>query len=465
MTDVVERLRAANPAPDCLPPPIDDVWRKVAAGGGQQLADAGSPARRAIAALRPAIGGLMMAISAVTTVAIVVLALVLLGHNRSPSTTRPNAPPAPSSTKPLLDMLRVLRRPQTKADLDLGPELSSYLGKPLSVWGSADPSLVRLAAVTRMAGELFLIPVLPPTRRAIAKFPAPLRARARELEHEGNGATLGVFGSAAGGYGGCCLTSAQIEAGDGWLTGGRGGLNYLFIVVPDGVSKVAVRPPAASRNDLPAARTSVRNNLVVFIFSRPLENPGEITWYGPSGKIIKPTGTGASGTANSYGPRLPVNQVRSIPRELAAAFAVFRRPATPSDAIPAPERASLERGPLLTRSGLNPRLSRRVGDAQNPAYIVVGNGGLGLVYGVYGFTYVSNRSAVRGELLSESFLPGYPEVVTGLVPDGVRYVTFKFVGGGSQTFAVHDNIYQARLIRNATTMSFTSPSGRISVAL
>lgn len=29
MMDVLERLRAANPVLDCLPPPIDGVWKRV----------------------------------------------------------------------------------------------------------------------------------------------------------------------------------------------------------------------------------------------------------------------------------------------------------------------------------------------------------------------------------------------------------------------------------------------------
>ena len=29
MSDVIDRLRAANPVPDCPPPPIEQLWRRV----------------------------------------------------------------------------------------------------------------------------------------------------------------------------------------------------------------------------------------------------------------------------------------------------------------------------------------------------------------------------------------------------------------------------------------------------
>lgn len=66
---------------------------------------------------------------------------------------------------------------------------------------------------------------------------------------------------------------------------------------------------------------------------------------------------------------------------------------------------------------------------------------------------------------TESFRPGAPEVVTGVVPDGVRNVTFELTGGGTETARVQDNLYRARLRRHATTMTFVGPAGRVSVNL
>lgn len=47
MTDLIERLRAVNPVPDCEPPPIDDVWRKLDALDGSGAAASPDASRRA----------------------------------------------------------------------------------------------------------------------------------------------------------------------------------------------------------------------------------------------------------------------------------------------------------------------------------------------------------------------------------------------------------------------------------
>src|ERR1039458_7490336 len=154
----------------------------------------------------------------------------------------------------------------------------------------------------------------------------------------------------------------------------------------------------------------------------------------------------------------------SIPNDLQQAFRAFRRPASPADALPAAVRAELSRA---ERSWINPRLARRVGGTQTPAFVVSANSSLCLVLAP-GFSCISQAGAISGRLLTESFNVSrrkYPEVVTGLVPDGVRSVAFTLVGGGSKTVLVHDNVYQAHLTRRATTMSFTSSSGLVSVHL
>jgi hypothetical protein len=55
--------------------------------------------------------------------------------------------------------------------------------------------------------------------------------------------------------------------------------------------------------------------------------------------------------------------VQSIQPGLSAWFGVFRRPASPSDKLPAAKAAQFSRGPS---SGVNPRLARRVGSTQPP---------------------------------------------------------------------------------------------------
>jgi hypothetical protein len=145
-------------------------------------------------------------------------------------------------------------------------------------------------------------------------------------------------------------------------------------------------------------------------------------------------------------------------------FAVFRRTANPADALPVALADSFMRGPEADL-GLNPTLARRIGDRQHPAYLVPGKDGIGLYSAAGGGTYVPYADAIDGKLLAESFRPGTPEVVTGVVPDGVPKVTFELTGGGTQTVRVQDNLYQARLHHHATTMTFVGPAGRVSVNL
>jgi len=100
-----------------------------------------------------------------------------------------------------------------------------------------------------------------------------------------------------------------------------------------------------------------------------------------------------------------------------------------------------------------------------PVFVVPGDRTTCLVIG-YGWTCVSTEGAVAGQLLSESFAArSGPEVITGLVPDGVGRVTFKLVGGTTETVAVHLNVYRAHLTRRARTMTFTSALRTVSVTL
>ena len=82
MTDVIERLRAANPVADCPPPPIEDVWRRVETDYGRPLTG-GLPARGLSIARRPSFGGFISAIAALTAVGIAAAAIALLGHGRT----------------------------------------------------------------------------------------------------------------------------------------------------------------------------------------------------------------------------------------------------------------------------------------------------------------------------------------------------------------------------------------------
>jgi thiol-disulfide isomerase/thioredoxin len=110
MTDVIERLRAANPVPACPPPPIEDVWRRLDADPrpSTRLRSACSPTRVSIATRLPSIGGVTAAISTVMSIAVAAVAITLLGHSATRLKT-----PSESRTSPLAS-------PQTQAGRRLG---------------------------------------------------------------------------------------------------------------------------------------------------------------------------------------------------------------------------------------------------------------------------------------------------------------------------------------------------------
>ena len=78
MNDVLDRLEAANPAPDDARPPIDEVWRKIAA---TDAAAARTSWRRA--------GGRVALIAAAALPVIAVLVVALSGHRSAHAPQRP----------------------------------------------------------------------------------------------------------------------------------------------------------------------------------------------------------------------------------------------------------------------------------------------------------------------------------------------------------------------------------------
>jgi hypothetical protein len=101
MTDVMERLRAANPAPDCPPPPIEDVWRRVDADSpGESSERSTLPAGIRVALSRLG-GAAAMAVSVALAVAVAAILVVGHGQTSPQSESRPTAgktsPQAPPS--------------------------------------------------------------------------------------------------------------------------------------------------------------------------------------------------------------------------------------------------------------------------------------------------------------------------------------------------------------------------------
>jgi len=100
MTDVMERLRAANPTPNCPPPPIEDVWRRIDTDNPIEQYGGSAPRPRkplALARLSNAV-----ALAASVAVVIAVVAIVVVGHGQTTPKSRPQpttetVPQVPSS--------------------------------------------------------------------------------------------------------------------------------------------------------------------------------------------------------------------------------------------------------------------------------------------------------------------------------------------------------------------------------
>ena len=167
-------------------------------------------------------------------------------------------------SRDLAAVLGVLRRPQTQADLSIGPlqryAVLSFPGNPYT----PVKSLIRLVASPSGASKVFLVPM-------------------RRLRTDGNG-NLKLALIAAGGT--CCGSAAAILAHGEWISGN--GPESLVVVVPDGVAKVTAligRPPTSKYT---YASATVHNNVAVFMRApTAIENPTTLAWYGPTGNIFK----------------------------------------------------------------------------------------------------------------------------------------------------------------------------------
>lgn len=205
-------------------------------------------------------------------------ALASVSHGNQIS-KRQSAPPSTAgphgtgAAAPLLSVLGVLRRPQTRADLP--PALREALKErsqwpPLRESGTPVIRLIRLAAVTPWGAKVFLIP----------------------LRRTGHADRLEVLElSSRMGAGGCCDTASDIEHYGTGSFGGKAHHRHGVLIVPDGVSKVTIFPPNQRGKPSRGISATVHNNTAVFEFHGPLADPFKyMTWYGPSGPVIKHRG-------------------------------------------------------------------------------------------------------------------------------------------------------------------------------
>jgi hypothetical protein len=178
----------------------------------------------------------------------------------------------------LIDILAVLRRPQTYADLH-SHTIAEILKRPRgSTFGQGpiDRPLVRLLGTTPWRVPVYLIPYEPaPTGQPGS---APLGQRPSRTE--------GIWLESQGGS--CCYTAADIGNGKAIDEGGFGPLNgpsqtRLIMLVPDGVSRVEFRfhTPSVRRT------VNVHNNIAAAEFQRPCCHGLERTiWYAANGQVV-----------------------------------------------------------------------------------------------------------------------------------------------------------------------------------
>ena len=150
MADVMERLSAANPVPECAPPSIDEVWRRL-----EQTSTADEPLAKGTTAgadrwrrrRRSDLALVAVGLSVLVVVAIFVGALALLHDRGAPRETSSPASPAASSQRELLRTLGVLRTAPTAADRALTACIERALARtpadaPVPLWRDcpgADP--------------------------------------------------------------------------------------------------------------------------------------------------------------------------------------------------------------------------------------------------------------------------------------------------------------------------------------
>ena len=263
------------------------------------------PARR-----RSSLGAVAAIVASALAVVVVALGAVVALHGRTSSTaTRPPAHAASSSSRQgLIDILAVLRRPQTPADLRI---LSQLAHLPPFI-GTADRSLVRFASTTPWGEKLYFVPMT-------------AREGGRRVER------LSVFSLQGGGG---ANTAGRIEAGQEIGTEGGGGIRgtRVTVVVPDGVAKVAFvlpRQPNPQQYGAPVYSHSltvtvpVRDNVVAVQVDRSIpQGPLPMIWSAADGQVIKLIGDVAG-----------ANRVVPTPQpgpETALSRAAERDPSTPN---------------------------------------------------------------------------------------------------------------------------------------
>ena len=230
---------------------------------------------------RPTTGSLTVVASVLVVIAVV--AVILLHtyptHDKTASTV-PAPRPAASSVNATLrsfdQILGVLRRPQRASDLD-----SPLLREPSKgSSGGLRPirNDARRATITRSGQGVFIIPV----RFGGSSGPV---GHLRQL--------VGSAGVLLEGDGGeSVFTVKEIESGQASFSAYSAlpsqptspGPHQMFVLVPDGVSRVVVSGRGTSASRHISAR--VHGNVATFYTRHTIYPPRRMRWYTASGKIV-----------------------------------------------------------------------------------------------------------------------------------------------------------------------------------
>jgi hypothetical protein len=308
----LDELRLANPVPETpAPPPVERLLARL---DQEPILDSRrlEPARRS-RWHRVRVGGPLL-VSVGVTVAIVVGAFVLL---RGAGNPRPAPVNRTSGTtiQHLVDILGVLRRPQTPADRALPDPSAGRPGEAFSAAinearsGTPVLRLARLATVAPWGQKIFIDPVTPLTATRAAtlehRYPQLRKAFQQLRQNEPHTVTLALYGGRETSFG----SVTDIEQGHQTTVQGPNGILGLdgfapplrvVMVIPDGVAKISfVLPRQAYPGAIvyPAAQTitvPVHNNIAAFQTDRYIDEDHwskiGMIWYASSGASVKRIG-------------------------------------------------------------------------------------------------------------------------------------------------------------------------------
>lgn len=312
--DVLEELRAENPVPETLAAPaLEPLLERLDEEPRSDRED--PPKSRSTRRRARALGPLL--VSAAVVVAILIGAFALLrGTARPTQTTKPTQATTRTSDtlQRLIDILGVLRRPQTPAERVLPAQLSGVQGLIMARnAGTPVIRLARLPTITSSGQKVFIVPMTPLTAAKVTALEHEYQKRYPFLKSLFNRRPPGpqmVTLALVGNNGSSFASPAGIESGQ--LTFFDGANNSVLgldgpapplrvvMVIPDGVAKVAVflprqAYPGAIAYPTPETITvPVHDNIAAFETDRYIDQDHwsmvGMIWYARSGAIVKRIG-------------------------------------------------------------------------------------------------------------------------------------------------------------------------------